>query len=67
MKRAALELTTARPDAVVVEIGTAYGLEETFADRGVTVLATYGGARVCGIAAAEALAGPTAARASRVA
>ncbi|MEZ0090456.1 glycoside hydrolase family 3 protein [Streptacidiphilus sp. EB129] len=59
MKRAALELTRARPDAVVVEIGTAYRLEETFAGRGVTVLATYGGARVCGIAAAEALAGTT--------
>jgi beta-N-acetylhexosaminidase len=58
MKRAALELTAARPDAVVVEIGTAYGLEETFSGRGVTVLTTYGGARVCGLAAAEALAGP---------
>jgi beta-N-acetylhexosaminidase len=59
MKRAALELTADRPDAVVVEIGTAYGLEATFAGRGVTVLTTYGGARVCGVAAAEALAGAT--------
>ena len=67
MKRAALELTAARPDAVVVEVGTAYGLEETFAGRGVTVLTTFGGARVCGIAAAEALAGPAAARTGRVA
>ncbi|WP_354642274.1 glycoside hydrolase family 3 protein [Kitasatospora camelliae] len=57
MRRAALALTAARPDAVVVEIGTAHGVAEVFADRGTTVLATHGGARVCGIAAAEALAG----------
>jgi beta-N-acetylhexosaminidase len=61
MKRAALELTAVRPDAVVVEIGTAYGVEEVFADRGVTVLTTFGGSRVCSQAAAEALAGPGAA------
>ena len=59
MKRAALELAAARPDAVVVEIGTAYGLEATFAGHGVTVLTTYGGARVCAVAAAEVLAGAT--------
>ncbi len=57
MKRATLALIDARPDAVVVEIGTAHGLAETFRSRGVTVLATHGGARVCGTAAAEALAG----------
>ncbi|MEU9129087.1 glycoside hydrolase family 3 protein [Kitasatospora sp. NPDC048540] len=57
MRRAALALVEARPDAVVVEIGTAHGLGELFGSRGVTVLATHGGSRVCGIAAAEALAG----------
>jgi beta-N-acetylhexosaminidase len=57
MRRAALALVTARPDAVVVEIGTVHGLADTFGARGVTVLATHGGARVCGVAAAEALAG----------
>ncbi|MFC5645331.1 glycoside hydrolase family 3 protein [Kitasatospora cinereorecta] len=57
MRRAALALTGARPDAVVVELGTAHGVAEVFGDRGVTVLATRGGSRVCGIAAAEALAG----------
>ncbi len=57
MRRAALALVAARPDAVVVEIGTEYGVVETFQARGVTVLATHGGARVCGVAAAEALAG----------
>ncbi|WP_344460254.1 glycoside hydrolase family 3 protein [Kitasatospora kazusensis] len=57
MRRAALGLVQARPDAVVVEIGTAHGLAETFRSHGVTVLATHGGARVCGVAAAEALAG----------
>ncbi|RAG86271.1 glycoside hydrolase family 3 protein [Streptacidiphilus pinicola] len=58
MQRATLELTASRPDAVVVEIGTAYGVDSVLADRGVTTLTTYGGARVCGVAAAEALAGP---------
>jgi beta-N-acetylhexosaminidase len=57
MKRAALALVAARPDTVIVEIGTAYGVAEIFRTRGVTVLTTHGGARVCGIAAAEALAG----------
>ncbi|MFJ1704336.1 glycoside hydrolase family 3 protein [Kitasatospora sp. NPDC088346] len=57
MLRAALALVEARPDAVVVEIGTAHGVAEVFGARGVAVLATHGGSRVCGIAAAEALAG----------
>ncbi|WP_431680417.1 glycoside hydrolase family 3 protein [Kitasatospora sp. KL5] len=57
MLRAALAMTAVRPDAVVVEIGTAHGLADTFGGRGTTVLATHGGARVCGVAAAEALAG----------
>ncbi|MEV7212831.1 glycoside hydrolase family 3 protein [Kitasatospora cineracea] len=57
MRRAALALVEHRPDAVVVEIGTAHGTAELFAPSGVTTLATYGGSRVCAIAAAEALAG----------
>jgi beta-N-acetylhexosaminidase len=59
MRRAALELTERRPDAVVVELGLGDGrdLQAAFAARGVTVLTTHGGARVCAVAAAEALAG----------
>ncbi len=57
MRRAALALVAHRPDAVVVEIGTAHGVAALFAPLGVTTLATYGGSRVCAIAAAEALAG----------
>ncbi|WP_030267898.1 glycoside hydrolase family 3 protein [Streptomyces sp. NRRL B-24484] len=57
MLRAALAMTAVRPDAVVVEIGTAHALADTFGSSGTTVLATHGGARVCGVAAAEALAG----------
>jgi beta-N-acetylhexosaminidase len=57
MARAALALIEARPDTVVVEIGTAHGVAGLLGPRGVTVLTTYGGSRVCGIAAAEALAG----------
>jgi beta-N-acetylhexosaminidase len=59
MRRAALALTERRPDAVVVELGLGDDrrLQEAFAAHGVTVLSTHGGARVCGVAAAEALAG----------
>ncbi|MDI2128078.1 glycoside hydrolase family 3 protein [Yinghuangia seranimata] len=47
-------ILAARPDAVVVEMGLPYG--DT---QGVTRVATHGAARVCGIAAAEALTGRT--------
>jgi beta-N-acetylhexosaminidase len=57
MRRAVLEITDRRPDTVVVEVGTGHGLRELFAARGTTVLATRGSARVCGVAAAEALTG----------
>jgi len=57
MQRAVRELVSARPDAVVIEVGTGHGLEESLAARGVTVLTTFGSARVCGVAAAEALTG----------
>jgi beta-N-acetylhexosaminidase len=55
MQDAVAALIAERPDAVVVEMGLPYGLEEAFADRGVTALATYGAARVCGLAAARVL------------
>jgi beta-N-acetylhexosaminidase len=57
MARAVEGLLAHRPDAVVVEMGVPYGLVDELASRGVTVVATYGSARVCGIAAAEALSG----------
>ncbi|WP_037572996.1 glycoside hydrolase family 3 protein [Phaeacidiphilus oryzae] len=59
MRRAVLAITERRPDTVVVEVGTGHGLHELFAANGTTVLATRGSARVCGVAAAEALTGRT--------
>lgn len=44
-----------RPDAVVVEMGVPYGRLDELAARGTTVMTTYGAARVCALAAAEAL------------
>ncbi|MDA0638458.1 glycoside hydrolase family 3 protein [Nonomuraea sp. MCN248] len=49
---ALLHLLSARPDAVVVEMGLPHR-----ADLGAVHIATYGAARVCGQAAAEVLAG----------
>jgi beta-N-acetylhexosaminidase len=46
-----------RPDAVVVELGLPHGRVDDLVARGVTVIETFGAARVCGIAAAEALTG----------
>lgn len=57
MRRAAVGLTQARPDAVVVDVGIGYGVSEIFDSRKVTSLATHGGSRLSGIAAAEALTG----------
>ncbi|MFC7304916.1 glycoside hydrolase family 3 protein [Streptomyces monticola] len=45
-------LLTARPDTVVVEMGVPQS-----APRGALHIATYGAARVCGVAAAEAITG----------
>jgi beta-N-acetylhexosaminidase len=56
--RAVTGLLAERPDAVLVEMGVPHGIE-SYAARGTTVLATHGAARVCGIAAAELLAGRT--------
>lgn len=47
-------LVAARPDTVVVEMGLPYGDAQ-----GLTRVSTHGAARVCGIAAAEALTGRT--------
>jgi beta-N-acetylhexosaminidase len=57
MARAVDAIVAERPDAVVVELGLPYGRTDELVARGVTVVATYGAARVCGIAAAEALTG----------
>ncbi|HEV2343812.1 MAG TPA: glycoside hydrolase family 3 protein [Actinocrinis sp.] len=57
MARAVDAIVAERPDAVVVEFGLPYGRTDELVDRGVTVVATYGAAWVCGIAAAEALTG----------
>jgi beta-N-acetylhexosaminidase len=47
-----------RPDATVVEMGLPYGRLDELAARGVTVVSTFGAARVCGTAAAALLAEP---------
>ncbi len=47
-------LLAARPDTVVVEMGLPQA-----APRGALHIATFGAARVCGLAAAEALTGTT--------
>ncbi|MER5441014.1 glycoside hydrolase family 3 protein [Streptomyces sp. NPDC002790] len=52
MGRALDELLRARPDTVVVEMGVPQA-----APRGALHVATYGAARVCGVAAAEAITG----------
>jgi beta-N-acetylhexosaminidase len=57
MARAVNAIVAERPDSVVVEFGLPYGRTDELVARGVTVLATYGAARVCGVAAAEALTG----------
>ena len=55
--RAVTGLLAERPDAILVEMGVPHGLVDELAARGVTVLATHGSARVCGIAAAELITG----------
>jgi beta-N-acetylhexosaminidase len=60
VSRAVNGLVAARPDAILVEMGLPYGLVDDLAAQGVTVLATHGSARVCGVAAAELLTGRTA-------
>jgi beta-N-acetylhexosaminidase len=57
MARAVDAIVAERPDSVVVEFGLPYGRTDELVARGVTVVATYGAARVCGLAAAEALTG----------
>jgi beta-N-acetylhexosaminidase len=57
MARAVDAIVAERPDTVVVEFGLPYGRTDELVARGVTVVATYGAARVCGVAAAEALTG----------
>jgi beta-N-acetylhexosaminidase len=57
MARAVDAIVAERPDSVVVEFGLPYGRADELVARGVTVVATYGAARVCGLAAAEALTG----------
>jgi beta-N-acetylhexosaminidase len=57
MANAVGAIVAERPDAVVVELGLPYGRTDEVVARGVTVIATYGAARVCGLAAAEALTG----------
>lgn len=60
MARAVDAIVAERPDSVVVELGLPYGRTDELVARGITVVATYGAARVCGLAAAEALTGRTA-------
>ncbi|HEV2637533.1 MAG TPA: glycoside hydrolase family 3 N-terminal domain-containing protein [Actinocrinis sp.] len=55
--RAVTGLLAERPDAILVEMGVPHGLVDELADRGTTVLATHGSARVCGQAAAELISG----------
>jgi beta-N-acetylhexosaminidase len=62
MANAVSAIVAERPDAVVVELGLPYGRIDELAARGVTVLATYGASRVCGLAAAEALTARSATR-----
>jgi beta-N-acetylhexosaminidase len=57
MANAVDAIVAERPDVVVVELGLPYGRTDELVARGVTVIATYGAARVCGLAAAEALTG----------
>ena len=59
MARAVNAIVAERPDCVVVEFGLPYGRADELVARGVTLVATYGAARVCGVAAAEALTGRT--------
>lgn len=59
MAEAVSTMVAERPDAVVVELGLPFGRVDELAARGITVMVTYGAARVCSLAAAEALAGKT--------
>ncbi len=53
MEEALATATALRPDAIVVEMGVAYGLTEK--SVGATLIASHGAARVCGLAVAEVL------------
>jgi beta-N-acetylhexosaminidase len=59
MAEAVGAIVAQRPDVVVVELGLPYGRIDALAAGGVTVVNTYGAARVCSLAAAEMLAGRT--------